>query len=210
MSPRPWRALYSRCLKRALDVAFAALLLAATAPLMAAVAVYVRMALGAPVLFVQARPGLKGRPFRLLKFRTMSRAVDSAGEAAPDALRLTPAGRFLRTSSLDELPEIWNVLTGDMSFVGPRPLLMEYLPLYTPEQARRHEIRPGITGWAQVNGRNAISWEEKFRRDVWYVDNQSFTLDLCILWRTVLNVIRPRGVSQPGHVTMERFRGSRQ
>jgi lipopolysaccharide/colanic/teichoic acid biosynthesis glycosyltransferase len=175
---------------------------------MAGVAAAVRLRLGSPVLFRQRRPGLHGRPFEMLKFRTMLDATDGAGNPLPDADRLTPLGRFLRATSLDELPELWNVLRGEMSLVGPRPLLMEYLPLYTPEQARRHEVRPGITGWAQVNGRNAISWEEKFRMDVWYVDRRTFALDLKILLLTAKKVVVREGISQQGQATMERFLGS--
>jgi lipopolysaccharide/colanic/teichoic acid biosynthesis glycosyltransferase len=159
------------------------------------------------VLFAQRRPGLHGRPFTLYKFRTM-RTADSRGEPLPDELRLTNFGRFLRRTSLDELPELFNVLTGDMSLVGPRPLLMEYLPLYTARQARRHEVRPGITGWAQVNGRNAISWDQKFEYDTWYVDNHSFLLDLRILAMTVVQVFRRQGISHGEHATMPKFTGS--
>ncbi len=177
-------------------------------PLLLLLALLVRIKLGSPVLFRQQRPGLNGRPFHILKFRTMTDARDDNGELLPDAERLTPFGRFLRRFSLDELPQLFNVLRGDLSLVGPRALLMEYLPLYTPEQARRHEVRPGITGWAQVNGRNAISWEEKFEYDVWYVDHCSFLLDLKILWMTLLKVVCSEGVSQSGHVTMEKFRGT--
>jgi lipopolysaccharide/colanic/teichoic acid biosynthesis glycosyltransferase len=160
------------------------------------------------VFFRQVRPGLHGRPFTMVKFRTMRDAVDGEGRPLPDELRITPLGRFLRGTSLDELPELWNVLRGEMSLVGPRPLLMEYLPLYTPEQARRHEVRPGITGWAQVNGRNAIGWEEKFRLDSWYVDHRSLWLDLKILLLTVKKVFVREGISQEGQATMERFRGT--
>ena len=165
--------------------------------------------MGSPVLFKQVRPGLRGRPFMMYKFRTMTDERDIQGRLLPDEQRLTKLGRFLRSTSLDELPELFNVLKGDMSLVGPRPLLMEYLPLYTPEQARRHEVRPGITGWAQVNGRNAISWEEKFRYDVWYVDNWSFWLDIKILWMTIVSVLKREGISAQGHVTMPPFTGSR-
>jgi lipopolysaccharide/colanic/teichoic acid biosynthesis glycosyltransferase len=165
--------------------------------------------LGTPVLFVQQRPGLRGRPFKLLKFRTMMDGRDAQGRLLPDAERLTPFGRFLRSSSLDELPELFNVLKGDMSLVGPRPLLMEYLPRYTPEQARRHDVRPGITGWAQVNGRNALSWEEKFKLDVWYVDHQSFALDLKILWMTLFRVFQRKSISAEGHATMPKFMGGK-
>jgi lipopolysaccharide/colanic/teichoic acid biosynthesis glycosyltransferase len=161
------------------------------------------------VLFRQVRPGLQGRPFTMVKFRTMTDDRGPDGALLPDARRLTPFGRFLRASSLDELPELWNVLKGDMSLVGPRPLLMEYLPLYTPEQARRHEVRPGITGWAQVNGRNAISWANKFALDVWYVDHRSLWLDLQILWRTVRKVLVRDGISAEGEATMPKFTGSK-
>jgi lipopolysaccharide/colanic/teichoic acid biosynthesis glycosyltransferase len=168
-----------------------------------------RLKLGAPVLFRQVRPGLQGRPFTMVKFRTMTDELGPDGALLPDAQRLTPFGRFLRASSLDELPELWNVLKGDMSLVGPRPLLMEYLPLYTPEQARRHAVRPGITGWAQVNGRNAISWADKFALDVWYVDHRSLWLDVQILWRTVRKVLVRDGISAEGHATVENFKGSK-
>ena len=163
---------------------------------------------GWPVLFTQTRPGLNGRLFRMFKFRSMSNRRDARGELLPDAERLTSFGRFLRASSLDELPELWNVLRGEMSLVGPRPLLMEYLDRYTPLQARRHEVRPGITGWAQVNGRNAISWEQKFELDVWYVDHRSFWLDVRILWLTALKVLRRDGISAAGDATMPKFMGS--
>ncbi len=164
------------------------------------------MKIGAPVLFRQARPGLRGRPFTIYKFRTMTDKRGERGELLPDGERLTRLGRFLRKTSLDELPELFNVLKGDMSIVGPRPLLMQYLDLYTPEQARRHEVKPGITGWAQVNGRNAISWEDKFKLDVWYVDHQSFWLDLTIIFMTVWKILKREGISQPGQATMEEFR----
>lgn len=198
---RGWR------LKRLIDVVASALGLIVLAPLLAVIALAVRCSLGSPVLFRQIRPGLGGRPFTLYKFRTMRDATDPAGNPLPDAERLTRFGRFLRSTSLDELPELWNVLKGDMSLVGPRPLLMEYLPLYTPEQARRHEVKPGITGWAQVNGRNALSWDAKFALDVWYVDNWSLALDLKILALTVKKVLLREGITQAGHATMERFRG---
>lgn len=175
---------------------------------MLVLAMIIRWQLGAPVLFIQERPGLLGKPFRIFKLRSMSGARDAAGNFLPDADRLTGLGRFLRASSLDELPELFNVIRGDMSLVGPRPLLMEYLTSYTPEQARRHEVLPGITGWAQVNGRNALSWEEKFRLDVWYVDNHTFWLDLLILWLTVKAVVTRKGVSHEGHATMDKFKGS--
>jgi lipopolysaccharide/colanic/teichoic acid biosynthesis glycosyltransferase len=168
----------------------------------------IRRKLGSPVLFRQIRPGLNAQPFNMVKFRTMTSARGTDGQLLPDADRLTAFGRFLRSSSLDELPELWNVLKGDMSLVGPRPLLMEYLPLYSPEQARRHEVRPGITGWAQVNGRNALSWEEKFRLDIWYVDNQSLWLDIKILWLTVRKVLARDGISASGEATMSKFTGN--
>lgn len=172
-------------------------------------AVMTRIKLGSPVLFRQLRPGLQGKPFEMVKFRTMTDARDSTGQLLSDADRLPAFGRFLRASSLDELPELWNVLRGDMSLVGPRPLLTEYLPLYTTEQSRRHEVRPGITGWAQVNGRNALSWEEKFKLDVWYVDNRSMRLDIKILWLTVRKVLARDGISAAGEATMTRFSGSK-
>jgi lipopolysaccharide/colanic/teichoic acid biosynthesis glycosyltransferase len=194
--------------KRALDLVGAATGLALAAVPMAVIAVFVRASMGPPVLFSQERPGLHGRPFRMLKFRTMVVATDLTRSTDDDAQRLTKLGRFLRRTSLDELPELLNVLRGEMSLVGPRPLLMEYLPLYTSEQARRHDVKPGITGWAQINGRNALDWEDRFRLDVWYVDNQSLSLDLYILFRTGWEVITGRGVSNPGHVTMSKFTGS--
>ena len=169
----------------------------------------IRRKLGSPVFFRQTRPGLHGKPFIMVKFRTMTDARDASGALLPDAQRLTPFGRFLRSSSLDELPELWNVLRGEMSLVGPRPLLMEYLPLYSPEQARRHEVRPGITGWAQVNGRNAISWADKFALDVWYVDHRSLWLDVRILWLTVRKVLVREGISAAGEATMPRFEGDK-
>ena len=169
----------------------------------------VRRKLGSPVLFRQTRPGLHGQPFMMIKFRTMTDESGPDGELLPDAQRLTAFGRFLRASSLDELPELWNVLKGDMSLVGPRPLLMEYLPLYSPEQTRRHDVRPGITGWAQVNGRNALSWEEKFKLDVWYVNNRSLWLDIKILWLTVCKVLVREGISADGEATMSKFTGGK-
>ncbi|GFE58634.1 sugar transferase [Geobacter sp. AOG1] len=178
------------------------------APALLVISLLVRLKHGSPVLFRQTRPGLHGKPFHMYKFRTMTNERDTEGNLLPDAQRLTSFGRFLRSSSLDELPELLNVLKGDMSLVGPRPLLMEYLPLYSQQQARRHEVRPGITGWAQVNGRNSISWEEKFKLDVWYVDNQSFWLDLKILWMTLAKVFKREGISQEGQATMEKFKGS--
>lgn len=185
----------------------AAVLLLLLSPLLLLLAWQVRRHLGSPCLFRQVRPGLGGRPFTMFKFRTMRDAQDAAGRPLPDAERLTPFGRFLRASSLDELPELWNVLRGEMSLVGPRPLLMDYLPLYTAEQARRHEVRPGITGWAQINGRNAQSWGERFRLDVWYVDHKSFFLDLKILFLTVKKVLVREGISAAGEATMPRFCG---
>jgi lipopolysaccharide/colanic/teichoic acid biosynthesis glycosyltransferase len=169
----------------------------------------VRRKLGSPVLFAQVRPGLRGKPFRMVKFRTMTEELDVSGALLPDAQRLTPFGRFLRASSLDELPALWNVLRGEMSLVGPRPLLMEYVPLYSPEQARRHEVRPGITGWAQVNGRNAISWTDKFAMDVWYVDHRSLWLDIKILWLTLRKVWVRDGISAVGEATMSKFEGNK-
>jgi lipopolysaccharide/colanic/teichoic acid biosynthesis glycosyltransferase len=195
-------------MKRAFDVAGAVLGVILLSPLLLAVAAAVRLNMGAPVLFRQQRPGFRGKPFTLLKFRTMKHAVDAEDVQLPDGARLTALGRFLRQTSLDELPELLNVLVGDMSIVGPRPLLMEYLPLYSDEQARRHEVRPGITGWAQVNGRNTISWEQKLAYDVWYVDHYCVSLDAKILWTSIARVLRADGISQAGHATTEKFRGS--
>ncbi len=195
--------------KRALDLTVSVAGLSILSPLLVIAALLVRVVMGPPILFRQARPGLRGHPFSLLKFRTMRHVSSDRASPESDQARLTGLGRFLRSTSLDELPELWNVLRGDMSLVGPRPLLMEYLPLYSPEQARRHEVRPGITGWAQVNGRNALSWEEKFEMDVWYVDHRSFLLDLKILWKTVMLVLRREGISASGHATMPPFRGSK-
>jgi sugar transferase EpsL len=169
--------------------------------------VLIAIKMGRPVLFVQRRPGKDGKPFNMVKFRSMTDERDEQGELLSDDIRLTSFGKFLRATSLDELPELWNVLKGEMSLVGPRPLLMQYLELYTPEQARRHEVRPGVTGWAQINGRNAISWQQKFSLDVWYVDNQSLLLDVKILFLTVLKVIRRDDISQQDHVTIEPFKG---
>jgi len=176
-------------------------------PFLLLLATLVRFNMGSPVLFRQVRPGRKGALFQMVKFRTMRDATDSRGQPLPDEERLTKFGKLLRASSLDELPELWNVIRGEMSLVGPRPLLVEYLPLYSPRQARRHEVRPGITGWAQVNGRNAISWEERLEMDVWYVENRSFWLDLRILWMTVIKVFQREGISQDGHATMPHFEG---
>ena len=197
-------------MKRLFDivVSFCALLL--LSPIIAIVAWKIRKNLGSPVLFRQTRPGLHGKPFEMVKFRTMKDATDVQGNSLPDAERMTPFGNKLRSSSLDELPELWNVLKGEMSLVGPRPLLMQYLPLYSPEQARRHQVRPGVTGWAQINGRNAISWEDKFKLDVWYVDNRSFGLDIKILLSTVKKVFVKEGISADGHVTIAPFTGNEQ
>ena len=195
-------------MKRLFDMVCAALGLVVLAPVLAWVAWRVRRNLGSPVLFRQVRPGLQGRPFAMIKFRTMRDAVAPDGTPLPDAERLTAFGRWLRATSLDELPELWNVLKGDMSLVGPRPLLMEYLPLYNDRQRRRHDVRPGVTGWAQVNGRNAISWEQKFELDTWYVENRSFWLDIRILWLTVRKVLVRDGISAEGEATMDKFRGS--
>lgn len=195
-------------LKRLFDIGASISALLLLSPVLLLVACGVRSRLGSPVLFRQLRPGRYGRPFEMVKFRTMRDAIDAKGNSLPDSQRMTPFGSLLRSSSLDELPELWNVLKGEMSLVGPRPLLMEYLPLYSPEQARRHEVRPGVTGWAQINGRNALTWEEKFKLDVWYVDNQSFWLDLRILLLTVRKVFVREGISGAGEVTMSKFSGS--
>jgi lipopolysaccharide/colanic/teichoic acid biosynthesis glycosyltransferase len=194
--------------KRCVDFCVALVGLVLLAPVILGVAACVLMFAGWPVLFVQQRPGLHGKPFRILKFRTLSNAQDTDDEPLPDAVRMTRFGQFLRATSLDELPELCNVLIGDMSLVGPRPLLMEYLPLYTLEQSRRHEVRPGITGWAQVNGRNASSWDERFALDIWYVKNRSMLLDLRILWLTVRKVVAREGIAHAGDATMPKFRGS--
>jgi lipopolysaccharide/colanic/teichoic acid biosynthesis glycosyltransferase len=194
-------------IKRSLDIVIAAAVLIIALPLLLIVALAVRVNLGTPVLFRQRRPGLHGRPFTMVKFRTMRDAVGRDGRPLPDAERLTTFGKLLRSTSLDELPELWNVLRGEMSLVGPRPLLMEYLDRYSPEQARRHEVRPGVTGWAQVHGRNAVSWDERFRLDVWYVEHQSLALDLQILVRTFTTVLRRTGVSAQGEATMSVFDG---
>lgn len=195
-------------IKRLFDIFASFFGLLVLSPVIAIVAWKIRKNLGSPVLFKQVRPGKDGKPFQMVKFRTMRDAVDAAGNPLPDSERLTPFGNWLRSTSLDELPELWNVLIGDMSLVGPRPLLMEYLPLYNAEQYRRHEVRPGVTGWAQVNGRNAISWEEKFKLDVWYVNNQSFWLDIKILWLTVKKVLVRDGISAEGEATMTKFTGT--
>jgi len=190
--------------KRAIDLVLSAVALVALAPLLAGLALAVRLSMGSPVLFRQVRPGIGGKPFMLVKFRTMR---DPGPEMMSDAERLTRFGRFLRRSSLDELPELWNILKGEMSLVGPRPLLMQYLDRYSPDQARRNEVRPGLTGWAQVNGRNAITWDEKFALDTWYVDNRSLQLDLKILWLTVRQVLARRGISPEGQEIMPEFMG---
>lgn len=197
-------------MKRCLDVVLAILGLLLLSPVILVIYSQIYRKIGRAVLFTQLRPGLGGQQFKMFKFRTMLDLKDEQGVLLPDAMRLTKFGVALRSSSLDELPELWNVLKGDMSLVGPRPLLVEYLPLYSAEQARRHEVRPGITGWAQVNGRNALSWEEKFNLDVWYVDNQSTWLDIKILCLTVKRVLAREGISADGEVTMTKFRGSKE
>ena len=202
------RADLSDCAKRLFDLVFSLVLVTLLLPLLALLAVMVRINLGSPALFRQQRPGLLGQPFTFYKFRTMNDRTDKNGRLLPDEDRLTGFGSFLRRTSLDELPQLFNVIRGDMSLVGPRPLLMEYLDLYTDEQMRRHEARPGITGWAQVNGRNAITWEEKFSLDLWYVDNRSFLLDLRIVLMTVARIVSKEGISQEGRATAEKFRGS--
>ena len=194
--------------KRIFDLALTSAGLVILSPVLLLLAVWVRLAHGSPVLFTQVRPGYFGRPFKIYKFRSMTDERDAQGNLLPDAERLTTLGHFLRASSLDELPETFNVLRGEMSLVGPRPLLMQYLTRYTPEQARRHAVLPGITGWAQVNGRNALTWEDKFRLDVWYVENWSFWLDIKILWMTAWKVVKREGISQPGQATAEEFMGS--
>lgn len=196
-------------MKRFMDILISGIALILLSPVIAWTSWKIRKNLGAPVVFRQVRPGLNAKPFILVKFRSMRDANDSKGTPLPDAERMTPFGQFLRSSSLDELPELWSVLKGDMSLVGPRPLLNEYLPLYSSEQARRHEVRPGITGWAQVNGRNSLSWEDKFKLDVWYVDNRSILLDFKILFMTVHKVLAREGISADGEVTMSKFSGSK-
>ena len=195
-------------IKRTLDVLVSVAALVVLFPVIAVVALLIHRELGTPVLFCQTRPGKDGKPFQMVKFRTMLDAVDTQGNSLPDSERMTEFGHLLRSTSLDELPGLWSVLKGEMSLVGPRPLLMEYLPLYSKEQYRRHDVRPGITGWAQVNGRNAISWENKFKLDVWYVDNRSFCLDIKILFLTVKKVIVRDGISGDGEVTMGKFTGN--
>ena len=195
-------------IKRLLDIIIASIALILLSPLYAFVAYKVKKNLGSPVLFRQVRPGLHGKPFEMIKFRTMKDAVDEQGNPLPDSERLTPFGQMLRSTSLDEMPELWNVIKGDMSIVGPRPLLMEYLPLYSPEQAKRHDVRPGMTGHAQVNGRNAIRWEEKFKLDTWYVENQSIWLDFKIMFKTVHKVLAKDDISAEGDATMPKFTGN--
>ncbi len=192
-----------------MDLALAAVLILVLIPLMAVIALLVLIDVGLPVLFRQERPGRGGQPFQMLKFRTMLALTDAEGRPLDNSLRLTRFGRCLRSTSLDELPELWNVLKGDMSLVGPRPLLMEYLSMYTPRQSRRHEVRPGITGWAQVNGRNLVPWEERFEMDVWYVDNRTFWLDFKILARTLVQIFTRHGIAPPGRSTIDRFRATR-
>ncbi len=195
--------------KRAVDVVFSIIALSISLPMISLISGLIYLTMGRPIFFKQVRPGLNGKPFVLYKFRTMLDLRDQTGKMLPDERRLTSFGKWLRSTSLDELPVLFNVLKGDMSLVGPRPLLMEYLDRYTPEQARRHEVKPGITGWAQINGRNAISWEEKFALDVWYVDNWSLLLDFRIIFLTILKVLKHEGISADGHVTMPEFRGSK-
>jgi sugar transferase EpsL len=200
--------MYTSYGKRIFDLAIAVPVVVLAAPFVLALALLVRLKLGGPVLFRQQRPGLNGRPFTIYKFRTMTDQRDAQGNLLPDGQRLTPFGKFLRSTSLDELPELLNVVKGEMSLVGPRPLLMHYLDLYTPEQMRRHEVRPGITGWAQVNGRNALCWEEKFALDLWYVDNPSLWLDLKIVFLTFWKIVQREDINQPGQATMKPFEGS--
>jgi sugar transferase EpsL len=196
-------------MKRTFDFIISLILLGGLSPIFLIIAIMIKIKLGSPIIFKQLRPGLNEHPFYLYKFRTMTNKRDSKGHLLPDKMRLTPFGRFLRKYSLDEYPQLINVIKGEISLVGPRPLLMEYLPLYTMEQAMRHQVKPGITGWAQVNGRNAITWEEKFNLDVWYVHNHSFLLDLKILFMTILKVLKSEGINQPGTMTVEQFTGSK-
>lgn len=196
-------------MKRLLDILLSFFGLVLLSPIILIVALCILRKLGSPVIFSQVRPGLQGKPFKMVKFRTMRDARDASGIPLPDSQRMTSFGSFLRSSSLDELPELWNVLKGDMSLVGPRPLLMEYLPLYSTEQYRRHEVRPGVSGWAQVNGRNALSWEEKFKLDVWYVDNRSIWLDCKIIYLTLKKVVVREGITAEGEATMSKFTGNR-
>lgn len=194
--------------KRFFDLFASVILLILTSPILLTVGVLVLVVLKRPVFFAQVRPGKNCKPFKMYKFRTMTNKTDQAGNLLPNELRMTSFGLFLRRSSLDELPELWNVLKGDMSLVGPRPLLMDYVPLFNEDQIRRHEVKPGITGWAQVNGRNSISWKEKFELDIWYVEQRSFLLDLKILWLTLLKTLRREGISHEGNVAMPRFKGN--
>jgi len=195
-------------MKRLFDIVVSAILLTALAPLYCVLAGITLITMGRPIFFIQERPGLHSKIFKLIKFRTMKQVMDSSDQPLPDSMRLNPFGKFMRATSLDELAELWNVLRGDMSLVGPRPLLVQYLEFYDQEQARRHEVRPGITGWAQINGRNTLSWEDKFRLDVWYVDHQSFWLDLKIIVITIGQVLRAADINHPGSATMEKFKGS--
>ncbi|MCE4990022.1 sugar transferase [Staphylococcus hominis] len=196
-------------LKRLFDIAVSATGLIISAPITLTAAAVIAKKLGKPVLFRQVRPGQDGKPFEIYKFRTMSDKRDENGELLPDDQRMTPVGTFIRKSSIDELPQLINVLKGDISLVGPRPLLMEYLPLYNDEQKKRHNVKPGITGWAQVNGRNAISWDEKFKLDVWYAENQSFKLDMYIIYKTIINILQRKDINAPNHVTAEKFKGNK-
>lgn len=196
-------------LKRLFDIAVSATGLIISAPITLTAAAVIAKRLGKPVLFRQVRPGQDGKPFEIYKFRTMSDKRDENGELLPDDQRMTPVGTFIRKSSIDELPQLINVLKGDISLVGPRPLLMEYLPLYNDEQKKRHNVKPGITGWAQVNGRNAISWDEKFKLDVWYAENQSFKLDMYIIYKTIINILQRKDINAPNHVTAEKFKGNK-
>ncbi|MFD1707999.1 sugar transferase [Siminovitchia sediminis] len=196
-------------MKRAIDIVAALLALILFSPLMAMIGLVIRIKMGKPIFFIQQRPGFQGKPFNLYKFRTMASNRDARGRLLSDEARVTPLGNVLRKYSLDELPQLFNILKGDLSLVGPRPLLMEYLPLYTPRQAKRHQVKPGLTGWAQINGRNTISWDEKFELDVWYVENRSLILDIKILIKTVEKVLRSEGINQPGKATVENFNGSK-
>lgn len=195
-------------LKRAFDIMVSATGLILSSPITLGASVLIAKKLGKPILFRQTRPGEGGKPFQIYKFRTMTDDRDDNGELLPDAQRMTPLGSFIRKSSIDELPQLINVLKGDISLVGPRPLLMEYLPLYNDEQKKRHDVKPGITGWAQINGRNAISWDAKFKLDVWYVENQSFKLDMYIIYKTIVNTIKKKDITAPNHVTTEKFKGN--
>ncbi|MCC3756082.1 sugar transferase [Staphylococcus capitis] len=195
-------------LKRAFDVVVSASGLILSSPIILGSSILIAKKLGKPVLFKQTRPGQYGKPFQIYKFRTMTDAKDENGELLPDDQRMTPVGQFIRKSSIDELPQLINVLKGDISLVGPRPLLMEYLPLYNDEQKKRHNVKPGITGWAQINGRNAISWDAKFKLDVWYVENQSFKLDMYIIYKTIVNTLQKKDINAPNHVTAEKFKGN--